>query len=283
MNPQELGDTVKEVVDLLNKKLGTRFYLYNEWDIKRIVELAEAINPRFPLDSLDLMDMVNSVVGRRSVPSVKSIEILKQKLEKADFTRGRISWKYRDLVLIAHYSPKDGGGYDITITGKDSATSFPMTVTLKEWSNMDEESSHGDECPRFNPEHEEDCPVFILSTDGREDHSLNDIIDAQRGCECATDDCGCESEVIRTETITFNTREEWFADFTRWLLAAHWNAMDEYKPAYKAHKLTYITQEGRVLAAECTCGKWVGNSTSDNAERELMTRWVAHVEKVSMV
>lgn len=67
----------------------------------------------------------------------KIIEIdnLQSILRDAEFSHGDTSWTCRHPRIRAHFSPKDGGGYNIRFRRNDGPTVFPITVTLEAFTD----------------------------------------------------------------------------------------------------------------------------------------------------
>lgn len=180
-----MANSVQEIIDSMDRIFAevTRNSKPYQWPKVRMIEFINELNPSFPSDTFDILDLVFMVHRNGHIPSKESINILKDIIRDAEFYRGDIRWKYRHPCLTAHFSPRDGGAYNIHFKGKDGPTVFPITVTLEAYTDMDDIENHGEGCD-------------------------------MNGCDC-------EATVERTEERIFNNREEW-VNLTSWLRRAHW-------------------------------------------------------------
>lgn len=238
--------TTNQIIDAINAAVvtlndnGCNYQVFAP-QLGRMKEFINVINPDFPTDSVDVLDLLNVAVSHGSVPSEDEIDILKMILRDADFYHGNIRWKYRHPVLTAQFSPKHSGGfYEIHFIplNKDGAEmgTFPLTFPLKVrvliYTDMDKEVNHGDYCPVYHPEHDEDCPLRLAYESGNIPETDTEQAALEEECECASDTCDCSSSVERIEEAIFNrfnegevhTCSNWETDIVPFLLKAHWGS-----------------------------------------------------------
>lgn len=222
---EKIRETIKNVTDAMHKV--TQKYPLNEARLDQIINFINRINPHYPLDSVDLLDMINLALNYDHVPNPGTIDILENYLKNADFTRGELNWKYKHPVLTATFYPKHSGiRYDIIFASvpKDkpttSALSFPIKVTVHTWVDMDLNENHdADVCGMINPDHDDDCPFVKLFAE-KDEPTQEEIDSANSKCECSGE-CYCKPFIIRTVENVFE-REDFFENFPDWLLAAHY-------------------------------------------------------------
>lgn len=202
----EIESSIKEIVKILSTVSNQNYPTYG---LKRAMDFIERINPNHPLDSVDILDVVSMLIRNDNFPSVITIDTLEAKLKNAGFIEGELQWIFKSSMLAAVFFPNDSSSrYDIIFAGKSGATSFPISVTVNIWSDMNENSSHDD-----------DCPAIMLANDGQEDHSLDDIVAAQQACNC-------KSKIEYQHHRVFES-DEWFAELDQWLLDARLNTSNK--------------------------------------------------------
>lgn len=185
-------------------------------------ELAEATDQRYPQDTFDLLDMAQAAQSGGLKMCGEEARILKALLEDSWWGSSNYSlrWKYNNTAgwLKMMISPKDGRYVTILFRGENNhgPTTYPFTVTVDVYTDMDDTDSHGDCCPVYHmpiSEHDEDCPIAKLDHDTATDA---DYEEAERNCYCSDGDCDCEPQVDWSRSWLFKDDEE-FKDAGAWL------------------------------------------------------------------
>jgi len=198
----------------LNKVWRVPFMNNREQFETRLNEFMTEVDSSYPTAVLDTLDALNMAAKGYYFPSTIAMKIIKKYLKVADFYRGELYWKYFHPNLTATFIPKHTGARYVIefISTGNFPLSFPLTVKVTVYSDMDEQESHNEYCPVFYPDHDEDCPMFRTSMD---DENAEE-------CECAAEDCNCEAEVVRVEEITYDDRKDFLKNFGTWLFNAHY-------------------------------------------------------------
>lgn len=228
MNTTEIIGVIDKVKAVLDEaKVQHRYYNHIPYK-DQIEEFLNAINPAFPTDSVDVLDLLMVVLQGERLPDQIEFDILNNLMKQAEFTHGDFRWNYKHPVLIGQFSPKRAGNFYKIIFSPakvgDGPLTFPLKVEVLAYTDMDEKESHNEYCPIYYPEHEEDCPLRVL-WETKPDASEEEYKRAEEECECAADDCNCESEVERIHERIFKDNDD-FQECGDWLAKAHWNAFE---------------------------------------------------------
>lgn len=181
--------------------------------LEGVRELAEAINPSFPQDSLDVLEVASAVAKYRSLPSAEEIDIVRRSVSNA-FGRPRLS--LHGTTVSAELCG-DGPYRTISLVSgnPEYALSAPLKVTVSIYADMDLQESHSDYCGRYYPEHEDGCPLVKLRR-RRKEATEAEWKKAEDACECPGE-CNCEADVVATRTKTFRSFKDFEKRFTKWL------------------------------------------------------------------
>lgn len=271
------SEEFKTVVQTVYKTLETAGYYQSypptEEEISHIISFMNRINPEYPLDSVNLLDMVNVAIKHEHVPPPPVIDALERLM--VDFSPHNIEWTYLHPTLTMNHN-SDGERCEIIFAPeiRHIALSFPLTITVNKWANMDLDKNHDPDCPCVSDMHLEDCPVSKLYAEKGDSYSEDEIVRAKSECTCEFDDCGCESFIEHTRTRMFNSRDEFLIDFTAWLNAAYYDM--PYNSVFRSHKFT-LTVNDRQMKAECSCGEWMCITTNEKRNQEyLHEKWYEH-------
>lgn len=176
MDKQTIIETIHSIAGTI-KKAGGDVRINPIFD-DMFSRFIDAVNPQYPTDTVDFIDILNVALTGKALPRPSQIEILKSLLHQGDFTHGDLRWKYRHPVLIAQFSSKHGDMYyeikfipvkkiDTKMTG-DTPLSFPLLieVSVYEYLEDDLEDEEIEAEPQLTREHGrlfEGCSEFNTS------------------------------------------------------------------------------------------------------------------------
>lgn len=152
------------ITHLMNHRLSSE-------RIKSVHELIMAVNPTYPGDGMDALTVANLLMGFVMI-SPEEIDILKKLLfDEGGQTRTNLVANKASTILTFHYAFKRiAKSYSVSFSSENdprdsiSMLSFPITVSIQAWANMDDLSNHGDDCPQALEESDScDCGPELLN------------------------------------------------------------------------------------------------------------------------
>jgi hypothetical protein len=187
--------------------------------LDQLMEFLGKVNPRFPRDTMSLLDAARVIEKYKFLPHPDEIDILVECWKNAWPGSGTIRWKMEWPTLELQFSPKHCGRYyTCQFLGReaDSPLSFPLNVRVDVYTDMDSADGHSELCPIYNPpppdEHSEGCPMRDLTPDSPDEAWEK----AHANCYCF-DDCNCESMVDFSRGHAFTSTDNFSDEFTSWL------------------------------------------------------------------
>lgn len=173
-------------------------------DIVRLAETIEAVNPRFPRDSFDVMTLV-AMMKHEADLHAEEVKILLDLLpSKRDL---RIKFRGSKQGAVLSFNFDYGNCYsEVSIINKTGwATAFPFTLQVRRWADMDDLDNHWEECPARNYDSLQAALDELGEgpEDAEERRKLEEALD-----ECGDGSCDCEAEVQVDEQMEV-TSELW--------------------------------------------------------------------------
>jgi hypothetical protein len=154
-----------------------------KWFLEGLRDFLQVANPRFPRDTVNLIEMALLADRSSHLPSGEEVALLEKCWQDAWDWSGELRWSYHHPTLTLKYSPKKTGRYyTVTFSPQEPngiPLGLPLQVRAEVYMDMDDLDNHGDGC------------------DG--------------------DDCNCEGGVERREELVFTDSEGFQKKLTDWL------------------------------------------------------------------
>jgi hypothetical protein len=187
---------------------------------ERFQELAQVMNPEFPQDTFNLLDIAKVASLYQDLPGAGEIAILSRCWDEAWGWSGELHWKYMHPKLTLQYTPKHTGAYytvEFYPAGGAFPLGFPLIVTFTGYADMDKPENHADNCPVMHVmEHADTCPCKALLDSDECEFDEKKWEEAEAECCCAADDCDCEPGTW-TASKKFDSPEGFAPKLTEWL------------------------------------------------------------------